>query len=91
LGPGDWRFPPPRSAPAPSHAPLKPRSETSRRDLFPGGHVVDGARSRGGRLGLYVLGDACADSDDEFHQILMERVFPTQAEVIMTDDLDSLV
>ncbi|HEY1484557.1 MAG TPA: isochorismatase family cysteine hydrolase [Micromonosporaceae bacterium] len=31
---------------------------------------------------LVVLADACADSDPEVHRVLLEKVFPRQAEVI---------
>ena len=36
---------------------------------------------------LLVLSDACADFDDEVHRVLMERVFPRQADVIEVTDL----
>jgi nicotinamidase-related amidase len=32
--------------------------------------------------GLTVLRDACADGDPEVHRVLMDRVFPRQAEVV---------
>jgi nicotinamidase-related amidase len=32
--------------------------------------------------GLTVLRDACADSDDEVHRVLLDKVFPRQAEVV---------
>lgn len=35
--------------------------------------------------GLTVLHDACADRDDEVHRILLEKVFPRQAEVLSVD------
>jgi nicotinamidase-related amidase len=35
---------------------------------------------------LTVLSDACADRDDEVHRVLLEKVFPRQAEVITTDE-----
>lgn len=31
---------------------------------------------------LTVLRDACADADDEVHRVLLEKVFPRQAEVV---------
>jgi nicotinamidase-related amidase len=31
---------------------------------------------------LTVLGDGCADTDDEVHQVLTEKVFPRQAQVL---------
>jgi nicotinamidase-related amidase len=33
-----------------------------------------------------VLSDACADSDDEVHRVLMEKVFPRQATVLPVDE-----
>ncbi|EQA46264.1 isochorismatase family protein [Leptospira broomii serovar Hurstbridge str. 5399] len=33
-----------------------------------------------------VLKDLCADKDPETHQVLMEKVFPRQAEIISSDD-----
>jgi nicotinamidase-related amidase len=39
---------------------------------------------------LYVLADATADPDPEAHRILIEKIFPRQAEVIDTDDLSAL-
>ena len=35
---------------------------------------------------LTVLADACADTDDEVHRVLMEKVFPKQAAVTTVDD-----
>jgi nicotinamidase-related amidase len=37
-------------------------------------------------LRLTVLSDCCADNDDEVHQVLMNKVFPRQAEVISLDN-----
>lgn len=34
---------------------------------------------------LTVLSDACGDSDDEVHRVLLEKVFPRQATVTTTD------
>ncbi len=34
---------------------------------------------------ITVISDACADTDESVHQILMEKVFPRQAEVITTE------
>jgi nicotinamidase-related amidase len=39
---------------------------------------------------LYVLADATADPDPEVHRVLVEKVFPHQAEVIETGDLPAL-
>jgi nicotinamidase-related amidase len=33
-------------------------------------------------FGLTVLRDACADADDEVHRVLLDKVFPRQAEVV---------
>jgi len=35
---------------------------------------------------LFVLSDCCADRDAEVHRVLMEKVFPRQAEVVMLRD-----
>jgi nicotinamidase-related amidase len=35
---------------------------------------------------LVVLEDGCADADPEVHRILMEKVFPRQADVMTVDD-----
>jgi nicotinamidase-related amidase len=40
---------------------------------------------------LVVLEDACADRDPEVHRVLMEKVFPRQADIITTADLSKLV
>jgi nicotinamidase-related amidase len=39
---------------------------------------------------LFVLADATADPDSEVHRILIEKVFPYQADVITTSDLAEL-
>jgi nicotinamidase-related amidase len=39
---------------------------------------------------LFVLGDATADPDAEVHRVLIEKVFPHQADVLQTADLDAL-
>ena len=39
---------------------------------------------------LFVLSDATADRDAEVHRVLIEKVFPRQADVITTDDLPTL-
>ena len=36
---------------------------------------------------IYVLADACADFDAEVHAVLMNKVFPRQADVMSTDEL----
>ncbi|KLU62282.1 isochorismatase family protein YecD [Peptococcaceae bacterium CEB3] len=35
--------------------------------------------------GLIVLSDACLDADPEVHRVLMEKVFPRQADVLTVD------
>jgi len=40
--------------------------------------------------GLYVLSDACADADAHVHDVLTDKVFPHQADVIATAELNSL-
>ncbi|MDN5636152.1 MAG: cysteine hydrolase [Brevibacterium sp.] len=35
---------------------------------------------------LTVLADACADRDEEVHQVLMDKVFPKQATVLTVDE-----
>lgn len=35
---------------------------------------------------LFVISDACADQDEEVHRVLVEKVFPRQANVITTQD-----
>lgn len=39
---------------------------------------------------LVVLEDLCADRDPEVHRVLMEKVFPRQADVISSDQLATL-
>jgi nicotinamidase-related amidase len=40
---------------------------------------------------LTVLSDACLDSDPEVHRVLIEKVFPTQADVLTVDEwIDTL-
>jgi nicotinamidase-related amidase len=39
---------------------------------------------------LYVLADLCADADEEVHRVLLEKVFPSQAEVIASAALEAL-
>ena len=36
--------------------------------------------------GLIVLSDACLDADPEVHRVLVEKVFPRQADVIKVDE-----
>ncbi len=40
---------------------------------------------------LIVLADLCADRDPEVHQVLTDKVFPSQAEVINTTELPRLL
>ena len=39
---------------------------------------------------LFVLADACADPQADVHALLVEKVFPRQADVIATGDLEAL-
>ncbi len=34
---------------------------------------------------LLVLGDCCIDNDSEVHKVLLEKVFPRQAEVLVAE------
>jgi nicotinamidase-related amidase len=36
-------------------------------------------------FGLTVLSDACLDADEEVHRVLVEKVFPRQAEILTVD------
>ncbi len=36
--------------------------------------------------GITVLRDACADTDPEVHRVLLDKVFPRQADVVSTDE-----
>lgn len=40
---------------------------------------------------LLVLADATADTDPEVHRLLIEKVFPRQADVVMVSELDALL
>ena len=40
---------------------------------------------------LFVLSDACADRDADVHHFLLERIFPRQADVITTTQLEELL
>ena|ERR1700722_2921682 len=40
---------------------------------------------------IYVLADACADSNPQVHSVLIEDVFPHQAYVIATEQLNKLL
>jgi len=35
---------------------------------------------------LTVLSDGCADPDDDVHRVLMEKIFPSQAQVMTVND-----
>jgi nicotinamidase-related amidase/predicted MFS family arabinose efflux permease len=39
---------------------------------------------------VFVLEDASADTDPEVHRVLIEKVFPHQAEIVRTGDLEAL-
>lgn len=50
------------------------------------GAVLSTVREAADRdFGLTVLADACADQDPEVHRVLLEKVFPRQAEVVTVD------
>jgi nicotinamidase-related amidase len=36
--------------------------------------------------GLVVLRDGCADADEEVHRVLLDKVFPRQADVLAVDE-----
>lgn len=36
--------------------------------------------------GLIVLRDGCADADEEVHRVLLDKVFPRQADVLAVDE-----
>ncbi len=36
--------------------------------------------------GLVVLRDGCADADEEVHRVLLDKVFPRQADVVAVDE-----
>lgn len=40
---------------------------------------------------LVVLSDACADPQPDVHALLMHKVFPSQADVITTGQLDKML
>jgi nicotinamidase-related amidase len=40
---------------------------------------------------LYVLEDCCADADEEVHRVLMQKVFPRQADVIASTQFTQLL
>jgi len=40
---------------------------------------------------LFVLADASADPDPEVHRVLIEKVFPHQADIVQTTDLEALL
>jgi nicotinamidase-related amidase len=40
--------------------------------------------------GLVVVGDLCADTDPEVHRVLIEKVFPRQADIAASSDLPRL-
>ncbi len=40
---------------------------------------------------LYILSDACADTDTEVHEVLMQKIFPRQAHVVTVADLPGLL
>ena len=40
---------------------------------------------------IIVLGDACADADEEVHRVLVEKVFPRQATVMKCENFLQLL
>jgi nicotinamidase-related amidase len=40
---------------------------------------------------LFVVADLCADADEEVHRVLLEKVFPSQATIVTTADLERLL
>jgi nicotinamidase-related amidase len=40
---------------------------------------------------LFVLSDCCADMDADVHRVLMEKVFPRQADIIQLADFEALL
>ena len=40
---------------------------------------------------LVVIADCCADLDTEIHRVLLERLFPTRAEIITAEDFVSIL
>jgi len=55
------------------------------------GVVLSTLRDAGDRdFRILVLADATADHDPEVHRVLIEKVFPHQADVVQTDDLVAL-
>jgi nicotinamidase-related amidase len=40
---------------------------------------------------LVVLADCCADREPEVHQVLLEKIFPRQADVIVADEFEHLL
>jgi nicotinamidase-related amidase len=40
---------------------------------------------------IYVIEDACADSDQEVHDLLVQKIFPRQAHVIVAAELKQLL
>jgi nicotinamidase-related amidase len=41
--------------------------------------------------GLVVVGDACADADDEVHRVLTSKVLARQASIVAADQVDALL
>lgn len=41
-------------------------------------------------FGLLVVEDCCADADEEVHRVLVQKVFPKQAKVVKSEELDGL-
>jgi nicotinamidase-related amidase len=57
-----------------------------------GGAVLSTVRDASDRdYQLYVLSDCCTDPDPEVHRVLIEHVFPQQADVINLDEFAGLL
>jgi nicotinamidase-related amidase len=41
--------------------------------------------------GLVVVGDACADADDEVHRVLTSKVLARQASIVAADQVEALL
>jgi nicotinamidase-related amidase len=80
----------------PSNALLNDFSSHGITTVIIGGVITSGAvLSAVRQLGdldfrLFVLEDCCADHDAELHKVLCEKVFPSQASVIKSSELEGL-
>jgi nicotinamidase-related amidase len=52
-----------------------------------GGVVLSTTREAADKdYGITILSDACADADEEIHRVLINKIFPRQAEVMTVDE-----